>query len=425
MKVGAQGLQWIVDGYTLTFASTLLSAGAMGDRWGNKQIFQTGLWVFILSSVMAGVVPSAGWLIVARFAQGLGAALLVPTSLALIRLSYPDRSGRAKAIGVWGGIGGIAAGAGPTFGGLLTAFTGWRSVFFINLPIGILGWWLTRRYVHVLNETKNKAIDLGGQLTAISGLGVLVYGVIEAGRIGWGAATVWDSFLLFGLAALVFIWTESRSRQPMLPLELFSQNTFSSAVVVGMILNLGFYGQLFILSLYFQQVLGYSVLVAALAISPQTVLAALASAWGGRLTSKTGPRVPMIIGLCVGAAGLYGIALVSQTASYWPLMLPMAAIGFGTAFTMPAATAAILETVPPGRAGIASGALNASRQTGGALGVALMGALVAGKPKFVDGMVLSAVIGGTAFLSGALLTHFGIERELTSVDKVKEKKEKS
>ncbi len=281
LHIGVSGMQWVIEGYTLVFASTLLSAGTLGDYWGAQKVFQSGLWLFIAASAAAGLAPSAMTLIMARFIQGLGAALVLPNSLTLIQSAYRVRANRAKAIGIWGGIGGAAAAVGPTIGGGLTVFLGWRALFFINLPIGVLCWWMTTKYVRVACERRGGGIDFEGQIVSLVGLSALVYGFIEAGTRSWSALPVWGGIAVFAIAALLFVWIERRSAHPMVPLSLFSNRTFSSAAVVGMILNLGFYGQLFVLSLYFQQDQKFPVLIAALAISPQTAFAILASPWGG------------------------------------------------------------------------------------------------------------------------------------------------
>ncbi|MER7395338.1 MFS transporter [Streptomyces sp. NPDC000151] len=404
------GVQWVADGYTVAFAGLLLSAGSIGDKLGSRSAFQAGLALFVVTSAGCGFAPSLWFLVVMRLLQGLAAALVVPTSLALIHASYADKKDRAKAIGLWGGIGGLAAASGPVLGGLLVAAFGWRAVFYVNLPFGILGLVLTARYVVAPRRKRGAALDLPGQVLGILALVAVAFGIIEAGHTGWTDPLVLSSLALFVLCGAGFLLVEKRTADPMLPLGLFRDATFSSATAVGLFLNIGFYGQLFVVSFYFQQYRHYAVLWAGLALLPQTAMAAVASTLGGRMTARTGPRKPMLLGLGLGALGFVGLLLAGRSTPYLELVLPLAAIGFGTAFTMPAAVAAVVESAPAHRAGVASGVLNAARQVGSAVGVALLGALITQTPDFVDGMRIGTVISVACFAAGILLALCGVER---------------
>ncbi|MER7845230.1 MFS transporter [Kitasatospora sp. NPDC096077] len=397
------GAQWVADGYTIVFAGLLLSAGSVGDRLGSKPAFLTGLGLFVATSIGCGVAPALWFLVVMRLLQGLAAALVVPTSLALIQASYDRKEDRARAIGVWGGIGGIAAASGPVLGGLLVSAFGWRSVFYVNLPFGLLGMALTARCVVAPRPQRVRGMDLPAQALGVLALGAMTFAIIEGGHQGWSSPTAVAAAALFAVCGVLFVLVERRVVNPMLPLSLFRQVTFSSATVVGLLLNVGFYGQLFVVTFYFQQYRHYSVLWAGLAILPQTAMAGLASALGGRMTARTGPRAPMTLGLLIGAAGFFGLLVAGRSTPYWALVLPLAAIGFGTAFTMPAAVAAVVESAPSNRSGVASGVLNAARQVGSAVGVALLGALVAGAGHFESGMRVGSLISGGCFLVGALI----------------------
>nr|BFD87574.1 MFS transporter [Streptomyces sp. Xyl84] len=397
------GAQWVADGYTIVFAGLLLSAGSVGDRLGSKPVFQAGLGLFVLTSVGCGIAPSLWFLVVMRLLQGLSAALVVPTSLALIHASYDRKEDRARAIGVWGGIGGIAAASGPVLGGLLVSAFGWRSVFYVNLPFGLLGLILTARHVIAPRPRGERGLDLPAQILGILALGALTLAIIEGGHRGWSAPLVVAAFVLFAVCGAAFLLVEGRVSNPMLPLSLFRHPSFSGATAVGLLLNIGFYGQLFVVTFYFQQYRHYAVLWAGLAILPQTAMAGLASALGGRMTARTGPRTPMTVGLLVGTAGFFALLVAGSSTPYWVLVLPLAAIGFGTAFTMPAAVAAVVESAPPERSGVASGVLNASRQVGSAVGVALLGSLVATQAHFETGMRVGSVISGCCFLAGVLV----------------------
>ena len=399
------GLQWVVDGYTVVFAGLLLSTGWLGDRLGGKRVFQSGLALFVLASVARGLAPGLDVLIAARVVQGLGAALLVPSSLALLQAGYGDRGSRARAIGIWAMVGGFATGSGPLFGGVLVSSLGWRWIFFVNVPVGIVGMLLTARWVHADQGGRSgERLDVPGQLTGMVALLAITAGMVQAGRSGWTSPFVLAGFVVFVMAAAAFLVVEARVAAPMVPLSLFGSRELSAATVIGCLMNLGFYGQLFVLTLYFQQVRGYSALLTGLALLPQTGVIAFGSWLGGRITSRSGPRVPMVVGMAVGAVGFLALTITSTSIPYWVIVLPMAATGFGISFTMPAATAAVVEGAPPERTGVASGTLNASRQVGGAIGIALLGAFVAGGPaSFVPGLRVSMVVAGVTYALAAAL----------------------
>ncbi|MEU6113385.1 MFS transporter [Streptomyces sp. NPDC047117] len=376
---------------------------------GSRSAFQAGMALFLLTSAACGLAPSLPFLIVMRLLQGLAAALVVPTSLALIHASYADKRDRARAIGVWGGIGGLAEASGPVLGGLLTAAFGWRAVFSVNLPVGILGLVLTARYVVAPRPARGAALDLPARLLGILALGAMTFGIIEAGHSGRPGPAVLAALALSVLCGAGFLLVEKRAADPMLPPGLFRNTTFSSATAVGLLLNTGFYGQLFVVSFYFQQYRHFPVLWAGLALLPQTAMAAVASTLAGRMTARTGPRRPMLLGLGLGALGFLGLVLAGRGTPYPALVPPLAAIGFGTALTMPAAVAAVVESAPAHRAGLASGAFNAARQVGSAVGVALLGALLTPASAFLHGMRAGSLISAACFTAGALLTLRGVE----------------
>ena len=398
-----------MDAYSLVFAAMLLSAGALGDRRGAKTVFGAGIALFALASLACGVAPSTGALIAARAVQGLGAALAVPSSLALLQAAYPERAARRRAFGIWGGVAGIAAGAGPVVGGALVSGLGWRSVFFLNVPIGAAGLALAVRVLPA-PPPRPHGVDPIGQAAGIAALGGLALALIEAGRAGWASPVVAGGFAAFVVAGGAFVLVEGRVRAPMLPLGLFSSATFSAATVVGLLINLGFYGDLFVMSLYLQTLRGFTPLLAGIALVPEAAMAIVGSTASGRVMARTGPRLPMLCGLCVGGAGLLGLVAVGAHTSYDVLVVPFMAAGLGMSFTMPAATAAVMEAAPPERGGLASGTLNAARQVGGVIGVALLGSLVAHRASFVPGLRVGMAIAGSAFLLGAALTALGVER---------------
>ena len=397
-------LEWVVDAYSLVFAALLLTGGALSDRRGARGVFQAGIAYFTAASAACGLAPSVSWLIAARCAQGFGAALAVPASLALIQAAFPGVAERRRAFGIWGGIAGIAAGAGPVLGGALVAGLGWRAVFFVNLPIGLAGIALGARHLP-RPHPRPHGPDPAGQVAGVVVLGSLTAALVEAGALGWSSLLVVSCLVVCAVSGAAFVAIERRSASPMLPLGLFPSPQFSGAVGVGGLINLGFYGELFVLTLYLQTQLHLSALAAGVALLPQMAMATVGSTVAGRVTARYGPRPVMLTGLVLGAAGLAGLAVTAGThQAYFVLVAPLVATGFGMAFTMPAATAAAMEAAPSERGGLASGTLNAARQAGGVVGVALLGTLVAGGTDFAGAMQVAMAIAAAAFAVGALVT---------------------
>jgi DHA2 family methylenomycin A resistance protein-like MFS transporter len=396
---GVSGQQWVVDAYTLSFAGLLLAGGTLAERLGGRRVFAAGLALFGLASAACAAAPALPVLIAARLAQGAGAAALVPASLVLLQAAYPTAAGRSRALGVWGSVAGIGAACGPVLGGLLVTAWSWRGVFLISVPFAAAALALTRRCVPA-SPRRARAVDAAGQLLAIAALALVTGALVQAGRLGWTSAPVLAALGASALAGAGFIAAERRGRDPMLPLALFRRPAFRAGTAVGLLINLGFYGQLFVLSLFFQDVRGYSALRTGLALLPEAALLIAASTLSGAIMARTGPRRPMLAGLIIGGAGLLGLAAAGAGTPYLVLVAPMAAAGFGMALTMPAATAAVMEAAPPDRGGIASGVVNAARQAGGVLGVALLGTLVSG-PSISAGLRPALAVAAGAFAAGA------------------------
>lgn len=390
-------LQWIVDAYSLTFAALLLTGGMVSDTRGAKRVFIGGIAVFCLFSLACGLAPDVGFLIVARAAQGIGAALSVPASLSLIQAAYSDRAARRRALGAWGAVAGIAGGGGPVVGGLLVSLLGWRAVFFLNVPLGIASLALAAR-VLVAPDPRPRRGDPAGQILVTVTLAALTAALIQSGSEGWGSAVVLALLCVSLLTACAFLVSERRSASPMLPLTLFSSRAFSGGTAVGLCINLGLYGELFVITLYLQQLRGYSPLLAGLALLPQMGLLTLGSALSGQMSARTGPRRPMLLGLAIGALGLFLLAGIGSTTPYLLLVVPFALAGLGMSLTMPAATTAVIEAAPADRSGLAGGTINAARQTGGLLGIALMGSLASAHGRFSGDSHVALAVGGGAFL---------------------------
>ena len=300
---GVSGVQWVVDAYTLVFAALILSAGALGDRSGHKRLLMAGFAVFTLASAACGLVPSIGELIAARAVQGAGAAALGASSLSLINHTYPDAAGRARAVSVWTAGGAATLAAGPLIGGLLIAAVGWRSIFFINLPLGALGWWLTRRYASTTPADPGRRTDLPGQVTAIIALTALAGSTIEAGSAGSRLPLVYGGYALAAAAGAAFIAIEHARERPMLPLSLFRMRAFSTAACAGLLVNLVFFGLIFAFSLFLQRQQGLSPLATGLAFLPVTVLIVVSNLVAGRILPARGTRAVAWAGALLMGAG--------------------------------------------------------------------------------------------------------------------------
>jgi DHA2 family methylenomycin A resistance protein-like MFS transporter len=335
-------------------------------------------------------------LIAARLVQGAGAALLMPASLALIREAYANPTQRAKAIALWSLGAAAASSAGPVVGGFLTLLS-WRSIFFINLPIGAAGLILL---VGVARSPRRPApFDGTGQLTAIVGMGGLTYGLIEGGSAGFAAPNVVVALAAAVAALIAFVVAQARGAHPMVPLGLFRARPVTVSVASGFTFTVGFYGLVFLLSLYLQQVRGLSPLATGLAFLPMTALTAVVTLATPRLAAKFGPRLPMAAGQALMAAGLLVLGIAAAAgAPVWLVAALTVPVGFGSSLAVPTLTAVLMSSIPAERAGTASGVLNASRQVGGALAIALFGAFVAQRATFVHGLQLSLAIAAALLL---------------------------
>ncbi|WP_423163150.1 MFS transporter [Stenotrophomonas maltophilia] len=407
------GLQWVINAYTLVFAALLLTSGALGDRFGARRVFLVGFVVFTLASAGGGLSANLPILIAARLIQGLGAALLVPNSLAMLQKAFPDRERRSRAVGWWGAIGGISLAAGPVLGGILVTHLGWRSIFLINLPIGLIGIYMALRYVAPHGGSHRRGLDWAGQGLAILALAALAMALIEAAPLGWEHGIVRGSFLLALAATLGFIWIEARSRSPMLPLELFRIPAFTAASVAGIVVNFAYYGLIFVFSLFFQIQQQRSPELTGLSFLPMTVVLMAVNVLAGRLITRMGARRLMVLGLALAAFGDLLMIPVSVEGSYWLLIVPMLLAASGTALMVPTMTNVTLSSVDASNAGIASGVLNTARQAGGMLGVAVFGYLVrdTATAPFMHGMHMSIAASVVLLLAGSAVCWFAIQRD--------------
>ncbi|NUS10088.1 MAG: MFS transporter [Streptomyces sp.] len=391
---GLSALQWVVDGYTLAFAALMLSTGALSDRIGAGRAFAGGVVVFAASSLVCGAAPGLGVLVAARVVQGAAAAVMMPSSLALVRQAYPDPVRRTRAISLWATGGSTAIALGPVAGGVLTTALDWRAIFLVNLPFALLALPLART---ARSARRPAPLDLPGQFTAVLALGAATFAVIEGGVRGWAAAG------LAAVAAAGFVAAETRHPHPVVPFGLFRNAAFAVAVAAGSALSVGFFGMFFVLGLFFQQVRGESALAAGLMFLPMTILISTVNVVSGRVTNRFGPRLPMVAGQLVMAAGLLALLPVGRDTPALAVALLMIPLGLGGALAVPALTASAMSAVPAERAGLAAGVLNAARQVAGALSVALFGSLVA-RPGFLPGLHQSLLVAAALVLATAAAT---------------------
>ncbi|GIG58897.1 MFS transporter [Longispora fulva] len=382
LHAGLDGLQWTVNGYALTLAAFVLLGGALGDRYGRRQVFLIGVVWFTLASVLCGVSVSIGMLIAARILQGIGAALLVPGSLAIIQSVF-DPDERGKAIGAWSGLGGIAIAAGPFVGGWLIDTLGWRWVFYINVPLAVLTVVLTLVYTPETRSPEARArFDVPGALLTAVCLGSTTYALIE-GNLPAG--------LLGIVAGVAFLYVERRSTAPMLPLHLFRSREFSVINGVTLFVYAAVYGVAFFLPVFLQVSAGYSALAAGLSLLPFTLVLLFFSSRAGALGHRLGPRIPLTVGPVISAAGC--LLLIGAGESYWLRVLPgVLVLGVGMTTLVAPLTAGVLAAAPDRFAGVASGINNAVSRAAGLLSVAALPALA--------GLSVGSYTNAVAFASG-------------------------
>ncbi|HET8844357.1 MAG TPA: MFS transporter [Ktedonobacteraceae bacterium] len=405
LRTGIAGLQWVVDSYTLLFASLLLLAGTLADQIGARKAFVGGFGLFVMASLACGFAPDSTVLIVARVIQGIGAAFLVPCSLALLNHACRGNAMmRARAIGLWTASGSVSLAVGPVLGGFLVHALSWRSIFFINLPLGIIGVWLTLRFVEESSTRSGHRFDIAGQILAIGALASLTAAMIEASTLGWLSPLVLLGFVIAAICGIAFVLVEARVRAPMLPLNFFRNSTFSAAILVGLAINLTLYGIIFVLSLYLQQIRHFSPLTFGVAFLPLPLVLLVSNLSSGWLGGRVGSRPLMVTGLIIAALGYWLLHDLKPETSYAALLSGLLILPLGIGLAVPAMTTALLAAVPRSRSGIASGVLNTVRQAGGAIGVALFGSFLAQsgvggiQNAFVTSCVVVAIAAVIAFL---------------------------
>jgi EmrB/QacA subfamily drug resistance transporter len=402
-----ESLEWTVNAYTLAFAVFLLTGAALGDRFGRRRMFLTGLGIFTTASAAAALAPSTGALIGARAFQGLGAAILAPLSLTLLSTAVPAER-RGLALGIWSGVSGLGVALGPLVGGAVIEGISWQWIFWLNVPVGLA---LAPLAARRLDESHGPArrLDLPGLALASAGLLGVVYGVVRGNPAGWGSTEVIASIAGGAVLLAAFVAWELRARAPMLPLRFFRSRQFAATNGVSLAMTFGIFGSIFLLAQFFQTVQGYSPLEAGLRTLPWTGMPMLVAPVAGILSDRLGSRPLMSAGLFLQAIAIVWIALVSEPDVAYGVLVPAFVLGgTGMALVFAPAANAVLGAVRPEEAGQASGANNAIRELGGVLGVAVLAAVFTGAggfetpQAFVDGLVPALWAGAAVLVAGGL-----------------------
>jgi EmrB/QacA subfamily drug resistance transporter len=419
LEFSQDNLAWVVNAYTLVFGGFLLLGGRLADLLGRRRVFISGLILFSLASLAGGLAQSEAWLIIARAVQGLGAAIVSPAALSMVTTTFAEGAERNKALGVWGAVAGSGGAAGVLLGGMLTEWAGWQWVLLVNVPIGLLMAFLAPRLLaESRRESGTRYFDVAGAVTVTAGLAMFVYALVDANSAGWGSAQT-IGLLAASIALLVsFVAIESRADHPLMPFSIFRLRTLRGANVVGLLIGMSLFSMFFFISLYLQQVLGYSALKTGFSYLPLALTIIVAAGTASQLVTRIGFKPTLIAGLLFIAAGLSWFSQVDAGGTYVSdVLFPsvLAAIGLGFSF-VPVTIAAVTGT-RPSEAGLASGLINTSQQIGGALGLAILVAVANARTDSVlasgtqdrasaltEGFQSAFMVGAGFALLGALLT---------------------
>jgi EmrB/QacA subfamily drug resistance transporter len=382
LHLSTSGLEWVVSGYILVFAGLLLAGGRFADAFGRRRLFLAGLAVFTAASLAAGLAGSVDVLIAARAVQGLGAALVTPTTLAIISDAYRDPRERTAAVGIWAGVGGLALAVGPLLGGLLSQHASWPWIFEINVPIGLATMALGAWAISESRETERKRLDVPGLVVSAIALTTLTWALIEGSGRGWTSPSILAAFAVAAAGGIAFVAVEQRAADPMVAVSLFRERVFSGGIAALMLWAFGLFGIYFFTSLYLQNVLGFSPTEAGLAFLPMALCLVAGSVLSERVARAIGAHRSVTTGMVLMAVGIAGTALLGANAGYGALMPTFIIIGIGGGLTTPL-TATVLGVMPPAQAGVASGLFNASREVAGLLGITVIGAILTARQSSV------------------------------------------
>jgi EmrB/QacA subfamily drug resistance transporter len=413
LGISQAGLEWVVNAYALTFGVLLLTGGKLADLFGRRLIFIVGLVVFTASSLACGLATGSAMLITARTVQGVGAAMMNPATLSIITATFAPRQ-RGTAIGIWAGVSAMALAIGPLVGGILTEKINWSWIFFINVPIGIVGILAARLFIDESRDTsKEQRLDLPGLITSGVGLFALTYALISTNHHPWGSALVLSMFGLAAVSLGLFVLLELRQRLPMLDLSLFKNPTFAGANTVMLLVGLAMFGIFFYNSIFFQRVIGYSAIQTGAIFLPMTLTVMFVAPAAGKFSDRVGSRWLMAGGMLLLTASLLSFAQLTIGSNFWDVLPALLLGGVGMGLVMTPTTAAAMGSVPVTKAGVGSAVINSMRQVGGSLGIAVMGAVVATQvhdrsgpnlaEQFTAGYHDALYVGAAITLSGAAI----------------------
>jgi EmrB/QacA subfamily drug resistance transporter len=413
LDASISGLEWTINGYTLSFAVLLATGGRLGDIFGRRRMFLFGVVIFAVSSATAGFAPDATSLVLSRVVQGVGAALMMPATLSIITDAFPA-SERGKAMGMWAGVSALALAVGPVLGGFLTEHVSWRAIFYLNIPVAIGAVTAALFAVRESRDTTvGREVDFAGVVVLTATLTALVLALVEGNAWGWGSPAIVALLAGAGIGALAFVAIELRVKVPMVEFRFFSDRNFVGAVVVALIVSFAMLGVFFFLALYMQNVLRYSPLEAGVRFLPSTLMIVTVAPVAGRLSDRFGPRWLIAGGLAIVAASLFSFSGIAVDSTYLDLLPGFMLLGIGIAMTMSPMTSAAMNAVPVDKAGIASGVLSMFRMVGGSLGIAVTGAIFQGavggssfesaSPQdFVDALSVAMTVSGLVAVVGAV-----------------------
>jgi MFS transporter, DHA2 family, methylenomycin A resistance protein len=404
-------MQWMIDSYNLVYAALLLTAGALGDLYGRRRIFVCGIALFAIGSALCAIAPDTRALLSGRAIAGLGAALELPMSLVLLTAAYPEEKSRQNALGIWASCNGLAFIVGPTLGGLLVDTVGWRSIFYLVLPLCAGALALTWGAVdESADSSQRRRLDIRGQAAAIAALGGLVFAAIEGPHLGWSSVAVLAAAALGCAGTIAFVAAERGTREGLVPFGLFRSKPFSAALAIAGLMTFGMYALLFLMPLYFQTLRDETPLMAGVLMLPLSMTFVAVSQLNGPIMRVIGPRAMMVSGMAAMGIGALLCALFAAEPAYWPLAAALAVVGVGLGLNTAPVNSVAVQNVPRERAGTASGLLNTARMVGATLGIALLGAVfahfagqAAEAAGFLPGLRAALTVGGSAELVGAAI----------------------
>ncbi|MGN4256199.1 MFS transporter [Bacillus cereus group sp. MYBKT14-1] len=401
---------WIVDGYILSFAALLLAGGSLANRFGAKKIYMIGLIIFVFASLLCAIATTGNILVMGRVIQGVGAALFMPSSLSLLVVSFPDEKKRAKMFGIWSAIVSIASGTGPFIGGLLVNTFGWRSIFIINLPIGMIG--IVVAFVIIPNVLPEKEkINVANHLIGIIAITLLAFTLIEGPSYGWSSSQILGGIVGTVLTAILFVYAERKSKNSVVPRVLFQNETFTSANIVGFLINFALFGGIFMFGLFLQKAYGASPFVAGLQLLPMMSVFVIGNLLFAKMVTKFGSNLLLFIALFIASIGSVLLMFLVKNVSYIGIALIYSVVNLGIGIAVPAMTTIVMKSAGRENGNMAGATLNVNRQIGALVGIAIMGIILNESSNWYRGASYSFLVIGLSYLCAAFLVWKFVERE--------------